>query len=108
MLKKFLSDKINVTKNALFFLSQAPTHHSFTYNSQFLYELKHSLISLKLCAGFPIFNFVSFLFKFIFLFNKKHNRKAIHSFTPRPLIFKLQQEVCYPGDELFKLRKSKF
>ena len=28
--KKHLSDKINDTKNALFFLSQAPTHHSFT------------------------------------------------------------------------------
>ena len=30
--KKFLSDKINGTKNALFFLSQAPTQHSFTFN----------------------------------------------------------------------------
>ena len=28
---KFPSDKINVTKNALFFISQAPTHHSFTF-----------------------------------------------------------------------------
>ena len=27
MLKKFTSDKINVTKNALFFLSRAPTHN---------------------------------------------------------------------------------
>ena len=41
MLKKFPSDKINVTKDALFFLSQAPTHHSFTFNLQFLYKLKH-------------------------------------------------------------------
>ena len=30
MLKNVPSDKINGTKNALFFLSQAPTHHSFT------------------------------------------------------------------------------
>ena len=31
MLKKIPSCKINVTKNALFFLSGAPTHHSFTF-----------------------------------------------------------------------------
>ena len=37
MLKKFPSDKINDTKNALFFLSQAPTHHSFTFDLRFLY-----------------------------------------------------------------------
>ena len=34
MFKKFPSDKINVTKNALFFLLQALTHHSFTFNLQ--------------------------------------------------------------------------
>ena len=34
MLKTFPSDKINVTKYALFFLSRAPTHHSFTFNSE--------------------------------------------------------------------------
>ena len=33
MLKKFPPDKINGTKNALFFLSQTPTHHSFTLTS---------------------------------------------------------------------------
>ena len=38
MLKKFPLEKINVAKNTLFFLSRAPTHHSFTFNSQFLYE----------------------------------------------------------------------
>ena len=31
MLKKALSDKTDVTKNALIFLSQAPTHHRFTF-----------------------------------------------------------------------------
>ena len=35
MLKKFPLEKINVTKNALFFLSRAPTYHSFTINSRF-------------------------------------------------------------------------
>ena len=32
MLKKFPSDKINGTKNALFFLSRSPTRHSFTFS----------------------------------------------------------------------------
>ena len=41
MSKKFPSGNISVTKNALFFISRAPTHHSFTFNSQFPYELKH-------------------------------------------------------------------
>ena len=37
MLKKFLPYK----KHTLFFLSWAPTHHSFTFDWQFVYELKH-------------------------------------------------------------------
>ena len=43
MLKKLPSDEIDGTKNALFFLSRAPTHHSFTFNLRFLYELKHKV-----------------------------------------------------------------
>ena len=43
MLKKIPSDKINGTKNALFFLSRAQTYHSFTFNMRFLCELKHKL-----------------------------------------------------------------
>ena len=45
MLKKFIPDKINGTKNGIF-LSQASTHHSFTLNLKFLYELR--FVSLKL------------------------------------------------------------
>ena len=36
ILRKFSSDKTNLTKNALFFISWTPTHDSFTFNSQFL------------------------------------------------------------------------
>ena len=43
MLKNFPPNKINGTKNALFFLSQAPTHHSFTFSFAFLYEAKHKV-----------------------------------------------------------------
>ena len=51
MLKKIPSDKINGTKNALFFLSRAPTHHSFTFNLQFLYELKQKVRLSKTVCG---------------------------------------------------------
>ena len=62
MLKKFPSDKINGTKNALFFLSRAPTHHSFTFNLRFLHELKHKVRLSKTVCG--IFHF---RFRFVFI-----------------------------------------
>ena len=67
-----------------------------------------TLISLKLCVGFSIFDSVFFLLRFIFFLRKNmdsltlksHNsfrnsskRKATHNLAIRPLIFKLQQEV---------------
>ena len=58
MLKKFLLDKTNVTKNALSFFS----------------ELKRKVdLSITVC-GFSIFDSVSFLLKFIFLFTKEYGR----------------------------------
>ena len=65
MLKKFPSGKINGTKNVLFFLSRAPTHHSFTFNLQFLYELKHKVRLSKTVYGI-------FHFRFCFVFIKVH------------------------------------
>ena len=38
--KIFIERPVNVTKNAFFFLSRAPTHHSFTNNSRFIHEAK--------------------------------------------------------------------
>ena len=65
MLKKFSLDKINGTKNALFFLLRAPTHHSFTFNLRFLYELKHKVrLSETVCGIFH--------FRFHFIFIKVH------------------------------------
>ena len=61
MLQKFPSNKINVTKNALFFLLQAPTHHSFTFNSEFLYKLKQKVHLSKIVCGI-------FHFRFCFVF----------------------------------------
>ena len=60
---KFPSGKINSTKNALFFLLQARTYHSFTFNLWFLYELKHKIHLSETVHG---------IFYFLFLLNKMH------------------------------------
>ena len=80
MLKKFPSDKINVTKNALFFLSRAATHHSFTFNLRFLYELKHKVRLSKTVSW--IFHFRSLTLKRHNSFQNQNNRKVTHSFAP--------------------------
>ena len=61
ILKNFLSDKINGTRNALVFLSRAPAHRSFTFNLRFLYELKHKVHLFKTVCGI-------FHFRFLFVF----------------------------------------
>ena len=53
---------MNGTKNALFFLLRAPTHHKFTFNLRFLYELKHMVRLSKTQCG--IFHF---RFRFVFI-----------------------------------------
>ena len=62
MLKKFPSDKRSGTKNGLSFLSRTPTHHSFTFNLRFLYELKYKVHLSK--AVYGIFHF---RFRFVFV-----------------------------------------
>ena len=106
MWKNLPSNKINITKNALFFLSRAPTHHSFTFNSQFLYELKRQVHLPSTVCGVSIFDTVllslcfcstksngSLTLKRHNFFQNKTNGKATCSFTPSLLIFKLQQKV---------------
>ena len=56
-MKKIPSGKINGTKNALFFLSRAPTNNSFTFNLKFLYELKHKIGLSKTVCGIFHFRF---------------------------------------------------
>ena len=108
MLKIFPSDKINVTKiqSFLFCELQLITVLLLIRNSYMSWSTW--FISLKLWVEFSIFYSVSFLLNLIFLFSKsidspilklhnffqnKNNRKATHRFAPRPLIFKLEQEV---------------
>ena len=58
-------------KNALFFLSRAPTHHSFTFNSQFLYGLKHKVHPSKSACGIFHFRFcLVFIKVYIFVQQK--------------------------------------
>ena len=57
MLKKFPLDKINAAKNALFFLSRTPIHHSLTFNLRLLYELKHKVRLSKTVCGIFHFRF---------------------------------------------------
>ena len=54
-----------------FFLSRAPTHHSFIFNLQFLHDLKHkACLSKTVCGIFHFqFHFV-FIKVYIFWFNK--------------------------------------
>ena len=69
MLKKFSLVKINGTNNALFFLSRAPTHTVLLVVCNFYMSWSTRFVSIKLCVGCSIFDFVSFWLKFIFLFN---------------------------------------
>ena len=68
--KKCPSDKINGAKNALFFLSRAPTHHSFIFDLWFLHQLKHKVRLSKIVCGIFDFQFRFVLLNFIFLFKK--------------------------------------
>ena len=62
MLKKVSSVKINGTKNALFFVLQAPNHQGLTFNLQLLYELKY-----KICLSKTVCGIFRFWFRFIFI-----------------------------------------
>ena len=63
VLKKIPLGKMNgAKKKVVFFLSRAPTHHSFTFNLRFLYELKHKVRLSKIVCG--IFHF---RFRFVFI-----------------------------------------
>ena len=54
--------KVSDTNNNPFFLSRAPTHHSFTFNLRFSYELK-----LKVCLSKTVCGIFFFLFRFVFV-----------------------------------------
>ena len=72
MFKKFPLDKINVTKNAPLFFRELQLIHSFTLNSQFLYDLKHKIhISKTVLWSFHFQFHLAFIKVYINFFNKK-------------------------------------
>ena len=71
MLTKLPSNKISRAKIALFFLLQAPTHHSFTFNLRFLYELKHKVRLSKTVYGISHFRF-RFVFIKVYIFVRQN------------------------------------
>ena len=95
-----LSDKINATKNALFLLSQAPTHHSFTFSFWLFHGVKQNVCLYKNMGGICHFRFrFNFIKVYSFVqqnawalwrhnfFQNENHRKSMQSFAPRPLIF---------------------
>ena len=94
-------------KRCTLFLSWAPLHKSFNFDPPFLHELKRKVRLSK--SVYRIFDPVSLMLMFILLFDKKHgpldfknsynflqnqnNGKLTHTFAPRPLTFRLKQEV---------------
>ena len=52
------------------FLSRAPTHHSFTFDLRFLYELKHKVrLSKTVCRIVHFWFIFLFIYYFYFIFN---------------------------------------
>ena len=72
-LKNFALDKMNVTKNALFFLSRVPTHHSVTFNLRYLHELKHKFRLSKTVCGIFHFQFRLVFIK-VYIFAQQNER----------------------------------
>ena len=59
------------TENALFFLLEAPTHHSSTFNPRFLHELKDKAhLSKKVCRIFHFRFHLVFIKVYIFVDSK--------------------------------------
>ena len=68
--------KLNGTKNALFFLSRAPIHHSFAFNLRFLYELKHKVCLSKIVCGA-----LHFQFRFVFIKGYIFGQQNMHGLS---------------------------
>ena len=89
MLQKFLSDKTNITKQSVIcFLSQAPTHHSFTFYPSWS-------ITKTVCRIFHFRFSLIFVKAFVHLWLLNVIIPFTLSFGPTPLIFKLQHEVLW-------------
>ena len=67
MLKKIPFGQDKQYKICLPFFSRAPTHHSFSFNLRFLYELKLHLYQLKVRLYKTVCGILHFRFRFVFI-----------------------------------------
>ena len=77
MLKKFSSDKIDGTKNALYFFCKFQLITVFLLIYDYYMSWSARFVSPKLCVGFSIFDFV-FVFSKVYIFVQQ---KTSDSFT---------------------------
>ena len=70
--KIFSLDKINDTKDALFFFLELQITTVLLLICDSYMSWSTRFLSLKLCVGFSLFDSVSFLLNFIYLFNKMY------------------------------------
>ena len=76
-----------------FLLLRAPTHHRFTFDLRFLFEMKHKVDLFKSVWRIFHFRFLYFIFIIIYVFDQQKTWKGTHSFAFKSSIFKLQKEV---------------
>ena len=76
-----------------FLLLRAPTHHRFTFDLRFLFEMKHKVDLFKSVCRIFHFRFLCFIFIIIYVFDQQKTWKGTHSFAFKSSIFKLQKEV---------------
>ena len=78
-----------------FLLLRAPTHHRFTFDLRFLFEMKHKVDLFKSVCRIFHFRFLCFIFIIIYVFDQQKTWKGTHSFAFKSSIFKLQKEVFF-------------
>ena len=78
-----------------FLLLRAPTHHRFTFDLRFLFEMKHKVDLFKSVCRIFHFRFLCFIFIMIYVFDQQKTWKGTHSFAFKSSIFKLQKEVFF-------------
>ena len=100
--KKFLPDEINITKNTLFFVRERQLItvlllicHSFTsWTTWFISKIVCEIFHFQFRQIFCLTKCMSSLtLKCHNSFQNKNNTKTTHRIAPRPLVFKLRQEV---------------
>ena len=78
--KKNPSEQIKSTRNVLFIILRAPTHHSFTFDSYT--SCSRRFISLKVCVGFSVFDSVSLLLSLCFCSIKSMDSSTLNVIIP--------------------------